>query len=248
MIHPDYLAHSAFISTIPSLVAQGEGTVLHDGRNRVVLLEHQGQPMVVKRFKRVNWIQRIAYTLWRPTKAKRAYLYAAELRSRGIRTPHEIAYLEESSHGFFHTGWFICEQCTWPQAFPLLFEPQEFHKPLAAAVARHIAFLHQQGVEFGDLNLRNFLYHPDGEGSYEFSLVDTNRSHFHNGELPFELCMQNLHTLTHRRDLFQYILEQYAAARNLDPQRVTQAGMHYLDAFEQRIERKKKFKRIFQKS
>jgi len=47
----------------------GEGEVVYDSRNRVVRFIIGGQPMMVKRFKRVNAVQQVVYTFFRKTKA-----------------------------------------------------------------------------------------------------------------------------------------------------------------------------------
>lgn len=246
-IHPNYDRFTRFIQQVPQLFQEGKGTVLHDGRNKVMILEHEGKRFVVKRFKKANPVQRIAYTFWRPTKARRAYLYAQALRERGIETPHEVAWLEEYATGLFHTGWFICEECTWPQAFGPLFEAGQFDEELASAVGRHIALMHERGIFFGDLNLRNFLYHKDEDGQYQFSMVDTNRSRFTDGPLPQELCIKNLQTVTHRRDLFSHIVQAYARARKMDETALEAQAVRKLDEFEHRNARKKQMKRLFRK-
>ncbi|MCQ2148344.1 MAG: hypothetical protein MJZ16_12655 [Bacteroidales bacterium] len=243
-IHPDYASFSSFIGQIPQLFHQGKGKVLHNGRNKVMILEHEGKQFVVKKFKKANFIQRMAYTLWRPTKAHRAYLYAQELKKRGIDTPHEIAYMEDYAWGFFHTGWFICEECTWPQAFGPLFEAEAFDKELASAVARHIAYMHQNGIFFGDLNLRNFLYNKEEDGHYQFAMVDTNRSHFSDTSLPLPLCIKNLQTVTHRRDLFAHIVQAYAKERGLYEKELQEPAIQQRDELDQRNARKKQMKQF----
>ena len=56
--------------------------------------------------------QQVVYTFFRPTKAARAFRFAAEFRKRGIVTPHEMAYIEQKEHGLFTTGYFISEEVT----------------------------------------------------------------------------------------------------------------------------------------
>lgn len=245
VVHSEYAAHTSFLKSIPALIEEGVGTCLHNGRNQLVRFQHQDLVVVTKKFKPANFIQRIGYTLFRPTKAKRAYLHAAELRSRGIETPHEIAYYEQSVHGFFRNGWFVCEECPFPQVFPLLDAPEEFPQDLAAAVARHIALMHEKGIFFGDLNLGNFLYHREDDGGYRFVMVDTNRSRFFTGALPLAVSIRNLRTVTHRRDLYIFILRQYAQARGWDEAEVVKQGVLSLDKFEHAIARKYFFKGLF---
>lgn len=246
-IHPEYHSYSDFLETIPNQIEQGKGICIHDGRNKVVLFENQGLRVVAKKFKPANWIQRIGYTFFRPTKAKRAYLYAGELRKRGIDTPHEIAYFEESVHGFFKNGWFVCEECAYPQVFSVLDAATQFPTDLAAAVAKHIALMHEKGIYFGDLNLGNFLYSQGGDGTYHFVMVDTNRSRFSSTALPLTTCIRNLRTVTHRRELYSFILSQYATARGLDEAFVVEKGLNSLEKFERSIATKYFLKGLLKK-
>lgn len=247
VVHSDYAVHTGFLKTIPALIEEGAGTCLHNGRNRIVRFLHQDLVVVAKKFKPANFIQRIGYTFFRPTKARRAYLHAAELRGRGIDTPHEIAYYEQSVHGFFRNGWFVCEECPLPQVFPLLDGAEPFDEGLAAAVARHIALMHEKGIFFGDLNLGNFLYGRRADGSYHFVMVDTNRSRFFPHALPMEVCIRNLRTVTHRRDLYTFILREYAQARGWNEADVIKLGVLSLDKFEHAIARKYFFKGLFKR-
>ncbi len=243
VVSPAYLPQHAYLAQLPSRMDQGEGAVLHDGRNRVVAFEHEGVRYVVKRFRRANLAQQVAYTFFRPSKARRAYAYAARLRALGIDTPREVAYMERQRCGLFTVGYFVSEECTWPSAIDPLVRAEQFDKPLALAVAALLVQMHSQGVLHGDINLSNILYHPAASGSYAFALIDTNRSRFTQGWPSDEACLHNLTRLTHRRDLLQFIAQEYARRRGWDPEQTAQTLQEDVKDFERRIERKKKWER-----
>ena len=243
VIHPDCHRMADFVSSLPEKMDRNEGVLLYQGRNVVRLFEHEGEKFVVKRFKKAHFFQRIAYTFFRKTKAERAYLYADELRLRGFDTPRGIAYFEKAPGGLFQTGYFVSSHCSYPTAYPALVKTEDYDRKLAAAIAAHLALLHQKGVLFGDLNLNNFLYAPKADG-YELVLIDTNRSTFLPGLPSFQECMLNLQTLTHRRDLLEDILETYSEAMGWPKERVFEGVFKALDSFEARRARKKKIKRM----
>lgn len=243
VVHPDYQRFADFINGLPGKMDSNEGELLYQGRNVVRLFEHEGGKYVVKRFKKANFFQRIAYTFFRKTKAERAYLYACELRERGFETPHEVAYFEKSPGGLFLTGYFVSTYCDYPTAYFDLVKTDAYDKGLAACIARYLAELHQKGVLFGDLNLNNFLYRLE-DGIFRIVLIDTNRSTFQTGVPPFEECMQNLRTLTHRRDLLEDILDTYSKAMGWKKETVVEAVFSALDGFESRRMRKKQVKRM----
>ena len=193
-----YARHADFISTLPEAFATGQGELVYDGRNQVRRFTDQGITLMVKRYKRVNVVQRVVYTLFRKTKACRAYLFAQEFRRRGIDTPQEVAYLEQSSMGLFHTGYFVSLEVPGTETHLLLREVKEFSPELADAVAAQVLLMHRNGILHGDLNLSNFLC-TEQNGHYHFCMIDINRSHFREG---FRLLV----FLQYRRKGFEHVL------------------------------------------
>ncbi len=79
-----------------------------DRRNTVRKIELTGgRIFVLKQYKRPTRLNQFAYTLFRKSKARRAYEYALRLQQLGFETAAPVAYLEISRHGLFHTGIFF---------------------------------------------------------------------------------------------------------------------------------------------
>lgn len=241
-----YDKYSNYIAEIPERFGRGEGTVIYDGRNSIHRLECDGHAFVVKRFRKVNFVQRVAYTFFRPTKAKRAFLFAKIFRDTGIATPHEVAYIEEYPGGFFTTGYFVSEECQDPPAFPALVPNPDYDKLLASDLAGLIARMHMKGILHGDLNFGNFLYRKEGN-HYHFTVIDTNRSHFCHGVPTKEQCLYNLRTMTQRRDLYEFMAGEYAKCRGWDEAEIRKEALEYLDRFLKKQERKWKLKNLIRK-
>ena len=122
------------------MMEEGRGDVVYEGRNRVVRFHHEGLSLMVKRFKRVNLVQQVVYTFFRPTKAERAYLFAKEFHKRGIDTPQRVAYMEKRNGlGLFTTGYFVSLETPGTETHLLLREVQDFSHELADAVAAAVA-------------------------------------------------------------------------------------------------------------
>ena len=234
------------IGRLPERMNEGEGEVVYDSRNRVVRFVIDGQPMMVKRFKRVNAVQQVVYTFFRKTKAERAFLFAKEFLRRGIDTPQPVAYMEERHHGLFTTGYFVSLEAPGTETSLLLREVQDYPKDLAEAVARQVVLMHNKGILHGDLNLSNFLCilspltsHPslaqgDLQSPDHFTMIDTNRSHFTDGMPTDEQCLKNMVRLTHRRDLYEDLVRRYALLRGWDADATASKAIALLDAFENR--------------
>lgn len=241
IIHPDYCNLTDFINQLPATFDQ-HGELLYQGRNTVKRYDVDGLQVVVKRYKHPNIYQRIAYTFFKSSKTERAYKYAALLRSMGVDSPHEVAYIEANRHGLFTTGFFISLNCDYPPtSIPL--STDDFDRPLADALARFLVELHEKGILHGDLNLTNILYHTDESGQYQFTLIDTNRTVFKR-PTPDE-CLDNMKRLTHKRDLLFYIISLYARLRGWDADECIQKEIYHLERFEKKERLKFKLQDFF---
>lgn len=207
-----------FIGQIPRIF-DSQGKLLFTGRNTIksYTLDPADEilrEVVVKRYKRPRFIQRLVYSLFRPTKAARAFRNAAELSRRGISTPCGIAYIEQKKYGIFTYGYFITSYDGTPPIAERLNELPEFDRRLAADFAAFAAALHDKGILHHDLNSTNVRYHNREEG-YGFSVIDINRMKIYPPEvLPGRAaCMENLTRFTGRMDLFEYVARCYIRAR-----------------------------------
>ena len=107
VLSPTYAYLQQEIRKIPA----GDYRILEtycDRRNMVRKIELAGgRIFVLKQYKRPTRLNQFAYTLFRKSKACRAYEYALRLQQLGFETAAPVAYQEISSHGLFHTGYFI---------------------------------------------------------------------------------------------------------------------------------------------
>lgn len=240
IIHPDYAYMRNFIEQLPVLFDK-TGKLLHDGRNKVKLFEVNQESIIVKRYKVPYIFQRIAYTFFRPSKAERAYLYAHLFRERGFNTPHEIAYIRINHYGLFKDSFFVSTVTT---DLPLLsaLKQRPINKQLINELANYLVRLHQNGILHGDLNLTNILYQKEDK-SYEFSLIDINRSKFI--ESPsFSTCMKDLNRLTHDKELLQFIVSQYAIIRGWNKKHCIEQVMKQLSLLEKHRQQKYRIRKI----
>lgn len=244
VVSPEYAGLAGFATSLPRQLNEGKGEVLHAGRNEVRLFRENGLRLVVKRYKRVNAMQRVVYSFFRRTKAERAFAFAKELRERGVDTPREVAYIEESRNGLFETGYFVSLERPYPPAFDQLVPPKDFDHRLAEDLAAFICYMHSRGILHGDMNFGNFLYHYDNEGRCHFCVIDTNRSRFRRGYPSRKECLWNFRTTTHRRDVFEYIVQAYARLRGWDEAKATKEALRYLDKFEKKHRYKERLKTL----
>ena len=218
-------------------------TLLYAGRNQVYSFVVDGCEWVAKMYKIPNFFQKVAYRWFAPGKAWKACHYALRLRKLGIQTPEPVcAYVEESPVGI-RRSFFVCARCDDAPLYPVLVETEAFDRGLADALAGFLVEMHQKGFLHGDLNLTNILYHRSGE-SVQFTVIDINRSKF--VDQPTEAqYLKNLVRLTHRPDLFEYVVRVYARLRGWKEEACTARCRSMLNAYERRLERKQRIKKLF---
>ena len=239
IINPEFDYYSDFIKSVP-YIFDTEGTVIHQGRNTVKRFCVNDNIFIIKKYAGINIIQKLVYSMFRPSKAERAYLYANKLTLLGINTPKEVAYIELSNSALFHSGYFISLECSDNIVMSLSFN-ENFDRRLASAFASFLVELHSKNIYHGDLNLGNILYHADSDNNFVFSVIDTNRSTFK--PLSLNECFDNMKRITHDRNLLKYITTEYARLRDLNQDKTVRTMIDTLDKFEKIDTFKRKLKR-----
>ena len=232
IINPAYKTLEKFVYDLPQKF-DDEGELIYNSRNQVRIFAIDGQKIVVKRFKKPMLHQRIDYTFFRPSKAKRAYTFGLRLQQLGISTTTPIACVEEYSGGLFDCGFFVSAFCGDPDTRIIREEPQQ-HDDLINALAHFLVFIHEKGFLHGDTNLSNFLYRKDNSPlGYHITTIDINRSHFKDNLSQGE-CLANLMRMTHVREALQKIVTRYAEIRGWDANKSVAIVMNKLNGFERR--------------
>lgn len=221
-----------FVTSLPQQFDNAEGVVLHKGRNIVKQFTVGEEYVIVKRFKRPNFPQRIVYTFFRPSKAQRAYEYAKLFAAKGIATPRGIAYMEVKHGSLFADGYFVSEPDFAPSLGELMRNDIETLMSLTDKLARFLAELHNKGILHGDLNISNILVHHSDD-LHPFSLIDTNRTKFKKNP-DYADCTQNLMRLTHNRSILEAVVKAYADLRKWDATKTFTDVCELQDRFDRR--------------
>lgn len=150
------------------------------------------QRIVVKRMGAPRGLRRLLQA-FKPTRARRAWDGAIELRRRGLPTPAPVAFLERRHRGRSSESYYVCDALDTPYSVRSVFNAysDDKHDAFTAHVpapvfyeklAAFLAEMHRQGVFFRDLSAGNLLVRylaaaapaPD----IGFSLIDTARARF----------------------------------------------------------------------
>lgn len=183
-IHPDYDFLRGKIAEIPGHGYTPSAVYCHS-RNTVERVDVEGVPLVVKRFKRPNVVNRFVYRLWRAPKAVRSYDNALRLTDMGIDTPAPVAVIVDSRGLAVTDSWYVCRHV---DALPVGHYVTEEDRPamggrfrddpMLRAFLEFALSLFRRGVYQRDFNRGNFLVSRGAEGEFRFSMVDINRLQF----------------------------------------------------------------------
>ena len=216
-------------------------------RNSIKVFEYKELEINVKRYRVPIFINRIAYTFFRKSKACRAYNNAFEVIKRGFETPESIAYIEEFKGGLLHYSYYISLQCPYRREIREYYQgPLQGNEALMTAFAQFTAALHEKGVCHEDYSPGNVLI-AQIDGQYHFSLVDINRMTFK--PMNLEEGCKNFRRMFISDELYIFLAKKYAQCRNFDQEaciRLMLKYNHYSIRRDQRKERSKAIrKKIF---
>jgi tRNA A-37 threonylcarbamoyl transferase component Bud32 len=164
-----------FAASIPQRFRHGEGTLIHQGRNELRILEYRGKEYVVKSFHRPNLLNRFVYGILRPSKAKRSYRNARLLLDIGVGTPTPVGYINVRRGLLFDRSYYVSEVSVCPYRYEELFSGRiRNDEAVLRAVARTTATLHRHGLAHKDYGRGNILF-QDKPADICIDIVDLNR-------------------------------------------------------------------------
>lgn len=212
VVHPGYENIDALIRSIPQGMPDS-AELIRDDRNLIYKITAAGKTFVVKQYKLPTLVNRIAYSSFRKSKARRSYEYARKLLDMGVDTAAPVAYIEISNGGLFHTGYFISEFMDYPTLDKVssCLEP----KKLLDDFSSFTAGLHTKRIIHGDYNTGNILFREEF-GRYRFALVDNNRLRLRRPSK--RRCANDFRQLELPVPALTYVISEYAVIRGWNPE------------------------------
>ncbi len=239
-LNPKYQDFEPYLIGIQEIFKSSHESI-HKARNELKIIELNGLKCVVKSFKVPHAINRIAYSFFRPSKAKKSYLNGMKLLELGITTPEPIGVIEFFSGGLLRESYFIS-----------IYEPYDFtirevfhhkvstYQDILREFAKFTFALHQKGVWHVDYSLGNILV-TVLEDSYRFSLVDINRMKFKTIHPLEGLTNFNKFWAKDENDLIILAVE-YAKMANIDTQKAIEILVNEAKFLEAKVKLKRKVK------
>jgi len=204
--------YSEFIQNIRTYFNDSEDC-LYTGRNKLKVLVHKGEKIVVKSFKIPHFINKIAYTFLRESKAERSYNNSMRILEF---VPKPIGYAEFLKRGLIHESYFLCEKYRYDFTIrePLGEKAFPYKEHILEQFAHFAYALHNKGVEHLDFSPGNILIKEIAPQKYEFKIIDVNRMTFRT--LTKEERLQNFSKLWAEDEDLITIVKAYAPLIEMD--------------------------------
>lgn len=162
---------------------------------------------------------------------------------KGIGTPQPIAYFENFKN-VLYDSYYISEQLNADLTFRELTTDLNYpdHEAILRQFIQFSFNLHENGIEFLDHTPGNTLIKKNGEGKYDFFLVDLNRMQFHKS-MTLKQRIVNLSKLTPKRELVEVMSDEYAKLYGKPYEEILKMMIVETESFRNRFYRKKRIKK-----
>ncbi|MCQ2328765.1 MAG: phosphotransferase [Paludibacteraceae bacterium] len=229
IINPQYEHLRSWLETLPHTFPQ-TGEVIYDARNQIRCFEEGGLILCVKRFHQPHFLNRLIYSYFKRSKARRSYENGMYLLRHGIGTPEPIAYIEEKKCGLMGYSYLVTLQSRLTRLnreFTLNYTPEldATIRPLARFTAR----MHEACILHYDYSPGNILWdYVDGE--CQFEVIDINRMRIGH-PVTLKDGAKSLRRICATTSFFVTFADEYAKARKLDSKECERWILYYRNRF-----------------
>ena len=235
VINPQYKYLRDFVENLSENFAHS-GKYIYQERNEIKEFSVEDNCLVVKSFRKPHIINKVVYTNFRLSKARRSYENGLILQEKGIGTPAAVAYIENKKWGLLSKSYFISLYQKHDGTMrEFRYGKLAGRENLLRCFARFTAFVHNQEVLHKDYSPGNILYINDNE-TYFFFLIDINRVKF--GAVSMEEGCKNFCRLWGSKEMIEFIAREYALARGFDANACVDATLKYHHEFWERYGRR----------
>ena len=198
--------YSDLIKNIRSYFSEAKNSIW-DKRNKIKVISFDKEDITIKSFKIPHFMNKIAYTFFRDSKAKRSYDNSMKILEF---VPKPIGYAEYKKFGLLHDSYFLCEKYAYDFTIrePLIRDDFEDRENIFKQFSVFTHALHLKGVVHLDYSPGNILIKKMDDDTYEFKIIDVNRMQFKN--LTDIECLENFSKLWAQDKDLSIIIDSYA--------------------------------------
>jgi len=196
---------------------------IHKARNEIKILEYADQKIVVKSFKIPHFINKVVYSFFRDSKAKKSYENSMKIIDF---VPEPIGYIEFKKLGLLFESYFISKEFEYDFTIrePLLDKDFDDKVAIFEQFALFTYRLHEQGILHLDYSPGNILIKKENSG-YIFKIVDINRMQFKT--LLLEDKLKNFSKLWAKDADLEIMIKSYATLIGEDVNECITKALYY---------------------
>ena len=211
---------------------------IHKARNEIKTIEFNSENLVVKSFKIPNIINKIVYTFFRDSKAKKSYANSIKIVDF---VPKPIGYIEFKKFGLINESYFVSENFEYDFTIrePLINRNFLDKESVFKAFAEFTFKLHEEGIFHLDYSPGNILIKKENE-SYTFKIVDINRMEFK--PLSLDERLKNFSKLWGKDEDLETIVKEYAKLSKSDESSCVKIALKYSQTHKDRKNAKKRLR------
>ncbi len=235
-VKPEYIK---LLTNIREYFKESEKSI-HKARNEIRILDYRDCKLVVKAFKVPNFINKIVYTFFRGTKAKKSYENSLKI-SKFV--PSAIGYIEFKKFGLLSDSYFISEQFEYDFTIREVILDADFkdRENIFREFAQFTYLLHEEDILHKDYSPGNILIKKSEDG-YEFKIVDINRMEFKT--LNSDQRLKNFSQLWVKDSDLKIIIDEYSKLIGEDSKSCFKTAVYYSQRHKDRKNFKKRLKGI----
>jgi serine/threonine protein kinase len=196
---------------------------IHKARNEIKVVDFENTDLVVKSFKVPNFINKIVYTFFKDSKAKKSYDNSIKIIDF---VPKPIGYIEFDSFGLIADSYFISESFNFDFTIrePLLDAEYDDKENIFKEFAKFTYKLHENNILHLDYSPGNILIKKDSDG-YTLKIVDINRMKFK--ELTIDERLENFNKLWAKDEDMKSIISEYSKLMGKDSEYCINKAIYY---------------------
>lgn len=222
------------------------GKIFWQKRNTIKIFDVDNEQWNVKSFQKPHLVNRFAYKYVRKSKARRSFEYGKKLLEKGILTPEPLGYVEFSNLIGLTKSFYVSKNLNYDLSFENLFD--ETYPDRVSILEQFTEFtheLHERQIHHFDHSKGNTLICKQGNGQYDFYLIDLNRMKFE--EMNYQQRIDNFNRLSLTPSMIQIIGKKYASIVHMDEKKVINDITASCERFKAFSGRKSKWKKLIGK-
>ena len=237
VVNDSFKHFKSFLENIKEHFAISKNSI-HKARNEIKVINQNDVDLVVKSFKIPSFLNRVIYTFFRSSKAKKSYDYAIKIAAF---TPKPIGYIEFYENTLLANSYFVSEKFDY--SFTIRESLLDANFPNKEKIFKDFAkfshSLHENEIYHLDFSPGNILI-KEQNGEYIFKIVDINRMKFR--PLCNELRMKNFSKLWAKDEDLKIIIKEYAKISGMNEDIAIKKALSYSHSLKARKNFKKRLK------